>query len=186
MPQLEEMFQALDERLVAVLGEEEAQRFRMGEPVRKSLLVLTDQRLYHRGVFYRVRPGTKSGQLRRGGFALPTKDLGPSLLMKQQVFRYLALGLLYAAFGGYFGVRAVMDSGGVFTNSVVCSLMLAALVIGFGIFDICKYFRNRGIELYVLVTRRGGLGVDVAWHTREEIERFQDKLASLVGDEYGN
>lgn len=186
MPQLEELFQEPNEKLLAVLGEEEAERYRRGEPVQTSLLVLSDKRLYHRGRFYKVRSGSRAGQLRPGGFSLPVSDLGPSLLRKQEVSWNLVLGLIYITLGLYFGIRAVFDSDGVITQNEVLSLFLAVMVITFGVFDIRKYIRNRGVELYVLVTRRGGLGVNIAWHKPEEIELFREKLISVVGPEYGH
>ncbi len=111
---------------------------------------------------------------------MPVDDLGQTTLMTQSVFWYLVLGVVYIGISLYFGISSLLELESAVDNSVAVSVGLSMLVFFLGLGDILKYVKNKGIELFILVTRKGGLGINTALYDEKEINNFKMKLEFLL------
>ena len=158
------------EELRGVLGQGYIGSLVSGQGFSRSVMYLTDKRLYQRGkIFQRNAKG--KWRSTKGVRAVGVADITGTAFQETTVFWKLVLGLS-ACLCVLDGIAALVQKGGDDVAAWAVTIVFGSL----GAFFLLSYYLNRR-RLFIVQYAGGEIGTNCRWYSQEEIEALQSAIS---------
>jgi hypothetical protein len=170
MTTIESWFYKPDEKIVSILGQGYLTSVLRGKH-KKSVLVLTNERLYQKGViFYR----TQAGRLRksRGSKVVEVKNITMASITETDSVAVMAMSVLIVILGVVGHISATLSGSEKF---VILSGI--GVIVGL-LFMLVSLVTRR--KLFIVDYPDGSIFTNARWYTETELSQFQEAITLSI------
>jgi len=177
------MFVDQSETAVAVLGNNYMQNIMLGQKVQMGYAVLTQKRLYYKGIYFSGEGNRKT--LTQGECVVPIEDISMTNFVNSQGPMVLKLtGIGFVAVGIVFLLAAAFAvlTGGMKLSEAFTPIMMSVAPILLGV---VTYFlsRQQGQTDFTITFPGGQLKFNVKWYPMADMQDFQRQI-HLMREQY--
>ena len=167
MPTIESWFEKPDEQIMAILGQDYVASALQGK-LRRTVHVLTDERLYQKGVVvYRTRTGWPEKY--RGSEVIEIKDITMTSFEDVNNVAAIIMAVLIIALGVIGHIYSIIRP-----NEMMVTLSDVSILFGLLFMLVSLITRPR---LFIVDHANGTISTYARWYRETELSKFQDAIS---------
>jgi hypothetical protein len=175
-PKIQNLFQDSDETVINILGKDYLDKILNNKNLDKSIVILTNKRLYQKGIIYEKTLNNKFSRY-RGLKSINLEDIkGTSYINPKKKIPSLVLACLLTL----YIVQATLNISYYYRDTIIAwgfIMLIMQFIILIVSVLLCIYFWRRYIKstinLFVLDYGNGSIAFNPEWFKKDEVEDFK-------------
>lgn len=176
---IQNLFQDSDETVVNILGHDSLDKILSNKNINKSIVVLTNRRMYQKGIIYEKTLNNKFSR-HRGLKVINIEDIkGTSYINPKKKILSLVLACLLTL----YLVQATLNISFYHRETIITwglMMLLGQFVILIAAVLLCIFFWYRYIKstlnLFVIEYSGGSIAFNLEWFKKDEVENFKKSI----------